>query len=73
MEPERIEYDETGDILYLWAEDPGEVDDIISEETGEEILIEKDGDTCDIIGITIMHLSKRSTDTTGIELPEATV
>lgn len=59
MEPRWVDYDEKGDILYLWSRRPEDVDSIISEETGEDILIEKDGDTGEVIGVTIMHLSKR--------------
>ena len=70
MEAEEVRYDQKADILYIWSENPGNVDDIISEETGDEILMEKDAETGEVIGVTIMHFSKREDAVKGINISE---
>lgn len=69
METEIVQYDEEADVLYLWSEDPSDVEDIIAEETGEEILIKRNEKTGEKIGVTIMHLTKRDNVFKGIEIP----
>lgn len=71
MDAEEVRYDQKADVLYIWSTNPEDVDDIISEETGEEILIEKDADTGDVIGVIILHFSKREDAIEGIDLSRA--
>ncbi|MFB6209155.1 MAG: DUF2283 domain-containing protein [Candidatus Nanohaloarchaea archaeon] len=68
MEAEEIRYDREADILYLWSEKPEETENVISEEIGDEILVERDAETGERIGITIMHFSKRNDAAEGIDL-----
>jgi len=71
METEQVKYDSEADILYLWSKDPATVDNIVSKKTGNEILIEKDADTGETIGITILHVSKRNDMAEGLQLSTA--
>lgn len=48
-------YDEEGDVLYISFEKPRIATD--SELTDDDIIFRYDGD--DVIGITILHASKR--------------
>lgn len=67
MEAGQVRYDEKADVLSVWSKDPGEID-VVSEETGDEILVERDADTGEKIGVTILHFSKREGRENGIEL-----
>ena len=48
-------YDEQGDVLYISFEKPRAATD--SELTDDDIILRYNGD--DVIGITILHASKR--------------
>ncbi len=70
MEAEEIRYDQKADVLYIWAKNPEEVDRVTSEETGDEITVEKDAETGEVIGVTIMHFSKRDDAIEGIKISD---
>lgn len=74
METKEIRYDQKSDILHIWSERPENIEEITSEETGEEILIERNARTGEKVGVTIMHFSKRKDAAKGIdfsgEIPE---
>lgn len=69
METQELIYDRDADVLYLWSTDPATVENIITEETGNELLIKKDAETNETIGVTILHFSKREDSIEGISLP----
>ena len=48
-------YDEQGDVLYISFDKPRPATD--SELTDDDVILRYDGD--DLIGITILHASKR--------------
>ena len=48
-------YDQAGDVLYVHFRKPGPATD--SELTDDDIILRYDGD--EVIGITILHASKR--------------
>ncbi|MDE2844193.1 MAG: DUF2283 domain-containing protein [Chloroflexota bacterium] len=48
-------YDEQGDVLYISFDQPRPATD--SELTDDDVILRYDGD--DLIGITILHASKR--------------
>lgn len=51
----RSSYDAEGDVLYISFKETGPATD--SELTDDDIILRYDGD--DLIGITILHASKR--------------
>lgn len=51
----RSSYDESGDVLYINCRKSGPATD--SELTDDDIILRYDGD--ELIGITILHASKR--------------
>ncbi len=69
MDETLVEYDQKGDVLYIWYRRPATVENIITEEA-EDLLIKKDQDTDEVIGVTIMHLSKRDS-ADGVTIPAA--
>ncbi|MDY6769931.1 MAG: DUF2283 domain-containing protein [Candidatus Nanohaloarchaea archaeon] len=73
MDEKFVEYDRKADVLYIWYQHPADVDDVIAEHREDGIIIKKNCSTDRVIGVTILHLSQRSTDTTAIEIPETTV
>lgn len=65
----QIKYDEKGDVLYVWYKDPATLENIIAEQTEDEILIQKNEDTGEVIGYTILHFTRRDNIDEGIDLP----
>lgn len=65
----QIKYDKKGNVLYIWYKDPANIENIIAEQTENEILIQKDKDTNEVIGYTILHFTKRDNIDEGIDLP----
>lgn len=51
----RSSYDDQGDVLYISFDKPRPATD--SELTDDDVILRYDGD--DLIGITILHASKR--------------
>lgn len=49
-------YDKEGDVLYLSVGDPRPA---VSEEIGDDVLLRRDPQTGDIVGLTILNLSAR--------------
>lgn len=61
MEKERltqIAYDAEGDVLYVSL---GEPRPAISREVGDDVLLRVDAETGEIVGMTILNLSTRTT------------
>ena len=71
MEAQRVIFDAEADVLYLWSRDPSTVESIVTEETGEEILVKKDAETGETVGVSILHVSTRPDAVEGIALPTA--
>jgi len=69
METEQLTYDSEADVLYLWKRDPSEVEDIRTEETDNEILLKRDAETGEQIGVAVLHLASRDEDLTSLGLP----
>ena len=49
-------YDKKADVLYLSIGDPRPA---ISEEVGDDILLRRDLETDEVVGLTILNLSTR--------------
>jgi uncharacterized protein YuzE len=49
-------YDKNADVLYLSIGDPRPA---ISEEVGDDILLRRDLETNEVVGLTILNLSTR--------------
>lgn len=69
MDAKQLVYDREADVLYLWGTDPAEIENIITEETGDEILVKKNADTGETIGVTVLHFHSRDDSIEGISLP----
>jgi uncharacterized protein YuzE len=54
-----MKYDARGDVLYFSVGEPREA---ISYEADDGVIIRTDPETDDVIGITVIDLSKRFTD-----------
>lgn len=68
MEERIVEYDKKADILYLWYEDPSSVEEIITERTDDDVLIDRNAETGEVIGFSVMHLSQRDS-VDGFKIP----
>lgn len=69
MDAEKLVFDREADVLYLWGTDPASVENIVTEETGDEILIKKNADTGETIGVAVLHFSSREDSIEEISLP----
>jgi len=70
METEKIKYDREADLLYMWSIDPEKVEEIITEETGDEVLVKKDADTGKVVGVAVLHFSSRQDSRKGIDIDQ---
>lgn len=50
---ENMIYDSKGDVLYLWFQDPEEVEEIVTEDKGD-LLIKKNDSNGNIIGAAVI-------------------
>ena len=71
METERVRYDQEADILYMWSIEPETVEDIITEETGNEILVKRNANNGELVGITVLNFSSRQDSINGIDIEQA--
>ncbi|MCJ7478904.1 MAG: DUF2283 domain-containing protein [Candidatus Nanohaloarchaeota archaeon QJJ-7] len=65
---DRIQYDEKGDVLYVYLRSPESVEDMVSEEVSDGVLVDKERETGEKVGYTIIDFIERNESRDGIDL-----
>jgi len=66
---ERIQYDDEGDVLYLYFKNPQDIEEMRSEEVEDGVLVDREKETGEVVGYTVIDFLGRQDSDHGFEFP----